>query len=110
MERRYHMVVSIALGGIALVFLGVPRSPIETVMLFSLAAIGAYCFLPIFFTVPGAFLTGYSAAAGIALIASVSNLGGFAGPWVVGQIHQRGLVIAGVLYLASAVLALRTIP
>jgi MFS transporter, ACS family, tartrate transporter len=110
MERRYHMVISIALGGIALVFLGVPRSPIETVMLFSLAAIGAYCFLPIFFTVPGAFLTGYSAAAGIALIASVSNLGGLAGPWVVGEIHQRGLVIAGVLYLVSAVLALRTIP
>ena len=110
MERRYHMMLSIALGGVALLLLGTPRSPAVTLVLFSLAAIGAYCFLPIFFTVPGALLTGYSAAAGIALIASVSNLGGFAGPWVVGEIHQRGLVIAGALYLASAALAFRTIP
>jgi MFS family permease len=106
LERRYHMALSIALGGLALLLLGAPRPAIATIALFSLVTIGAYSFLPIFFTVPGAFFAGYTAAAAIALIASVSNLGGFAGPYTVGVLHQAGLWIAGVLYLAAAALAL----
>ena len=106
LERRYHMALSIALGGVALVMLGGEHSAGATLALFSLAAIGAYCFLPIFFTVPGAFLSGYAAAAAIAVIASVSNLGGFAGPYITGIMHQAGLTIAGGLYLLSAALSL----
>jgi hypothetical protein len=61
---------------------------------------------------PGEFLTGFSAAVGIALVTSVANLGGFAGPYTVGIIRQRtgdpyyGLVCAGVFMLFSAGLAL----
>jgi MFS family permease len=106
LERRYHMAISIALGGLALVLLGAPRSAGETVALFSLVAIGAYSFLPIFFTVPGAFLSGYAAAAAIAVIASVSNIGGFAGPYITGVMQQRGLAVAGILYLVAAALSL----
>jgi len=106
LERRYHMALSIALGGLALMVLGAPRSAGETLALFSVVAIGAYSFLPIFFTVPGAFLSGYGAAAAIAVIASVSNIGGFAGPYIVGVMQRGGLVIAGVLYLVAAVLSL----
>jgi MFS family permease len=58
------------------------------------------------------FLTGYSAAAGIALINSVGNLGGFAGPYTIGRIATRtgnfyaGLAIAGVALFISAILVL----
>jgi ACS family tartrate transporter-like MFS transporter len=92
--------------------LGRPHSPFPSVILFSAVAIGSYSFLPVFFSLPGEFLTGRSAAAGIALVTSVSNFGGFVGPYTVGLIRQRtgsvycGLICAGVFFLLSASLAL----
>ena len=112
LERRYHMVASVALAGIALLLLGEPRSPLLSVVLLSAVAIGAYSFLPVFFSLPGEFLTGFSAAAGIALVTSVANFGGFVGPYTVGLIRQRtgnlyyGLICAGISFLVSAILAL----
>jgi ACS family tartrate transporter-like MFS transporter len=121
LERRYHMATLGALAGIAFLLLGGPRSPFFSVVLFSAVAVGAYSFLPIFFSLPGEFLTGSSAAAGIALVTSVSNFGGFVGPYTVGLIRQKtgsfylGLICAGVSFLVSATLAfalpkLSTIP
>jgi MFS family permease len=119
-ERRLHMAAACALAGAGMLLLGVPHSPFVSVALFSLVAIGAYSFLPIYFSVPGEFLTGFSAAAGIALVTSVSNFGGFVGPYTVGLIRQKtgsfysGLICAGISFLISACLSLllpkRTIP
>src|SRR5215469_14552812 len=112
LERRYHLAASVALAGIAMLLLGAPCSPLSSVILLSVVAIGAYSFLPVFMSTPAEFLTGFSAAAGIALVVSVSNLGGFVGPYTVGLIRQRtgdsnyGLLCAGVLFLVSAILAL----
>jgi hypothetical protein len=44
---------------------------------------------PPFWALPTEFLTGFSAAAGIALINSVGNLGAFAGPYMIGAISPR---------------------
>lgn len=112
LERRYHMATAAALSGIAVLLLGAPRSPFLSVVLFSAVAIGAYSFLPVFFSMPGEFLTGFSEAAGIALVTSVANFGGFVGPYTVGLIRQKtgnsyyGLICAGVFFLVSASLAL----
>ena len=112
LERRYHMAASVALAGVAMLLLGAPHSTFFSVVLFSAVGIGAYSFLPVFFSVPGEFLTGFSAAAGIALVTSVANLGGFVGPYMVGLIRQKtgnsyyGLICAGVFFLISACLAL----
>ena len=112
LERRYHMATLGALAGMALLLLGVPRSPLFSVVLLSAVAVAAYSFLPIFFSLPGEFLTGFSAATGIALVTSVANFGGFVGPYTVGLIRQKtgsfcsGLVCAGVSFLVSASLAL----
>ena len=112
LERRYHLATLNVLAGIAFLLLGVPHSPFLTVVLFSVVAVGNYSFLPIFFSLPGEFLTGFSAAAGIALVTSVSNFGGFVGPYSVGLIHQKtgsfyvGLICAGIAFLVSATLAL----
>jgi MFS transporter, ACS family, tartrate transporter len=111
-ERRLHMAAASALAGAGMLLLGGPHSPFFSVVLFSLVAIGAYSFLPMFFSVPGEFLTGFSAAAGIALVTSVANLGGFVGPYTVGLIRQKtgsfysGLICAGVSFLISASLSL----
>jgi sugar phosphate permease len=111
LERQYHMATLGALAGIALLLLGVPRSALFSLALFSAVAVGAYSFLPIFFSLPGEFLTGFSAAAGIALMTSVANLGGLVGPYTVGLIRQKtgsfysGLICAGAFFLVSASLA-----
>ena len=107
LERRYHLATFGALAGIAFLLLGVPRSPFFSVVLFSAVAAGAYSFLPIFFSLPGEFLTGLSAAAGIALVTSVANLGGFVGPYAVGLIRQKtgsfysALICAGISFLVA---------
>jgi len=89
----------------------VPRSPLVSVVLFSAVAMGTYSFIPVFMSTPGEFLTGFSAAAGIALVTSVANFGGFVGPYTVGVIRQRtgspyyGLFCAGISFLISASLS-----
>jgi MFS transporter, ACS family, tartrate transporter len=65
-----------------------------------------------FWTLPSEFLTGFSAAAGIALINSVGNLGGLVGPYIIGAIAMRtgnlygGLALAGIFSFISAMLVL----
>jgi ACS family tartrate transporter-like MFS transporter len=111
LERRWHMALSGTVAGVAMLLLGAPHSPFWSIVLFSAVAMGAYSFLPVFFSLPGEFLTGVSAAVGIALVTSISNLGGFAGPYTVGIIRQAtgnayyGLICAGNFFLVAAILA-----
>jgi len=112
LERRYHVAIPAIVAAAALVLLGATRSPLYSVMLLSLAAAGIYSLLGPFWTLPGEFLTGFSAAAGIALINSVGNLGGFAGPYMIGTIAMKtgnlyaGLATAGFALFVSAVFVL----
>ena len=112
LERRYHVAISLLLGGIAFLSLTGIHSPSVTVVLLTCLAIGYCSSLSPFWALPSEFLTGFSAASGIALINSVGNLGGFAGSAVVGFIGQRtgslsgGLAFAGTSMLISAALVL----
>jgi ACS family tartrate transporter-like MFS transporter len=112
LERRYHVAIPAIMAGTALVLLGTTRSPFYSVTLLSFLAVGIYSFLGPFWALPSEFLTGFAAAAGIALINSVGNLGGFAGPYTIGAIAARtgniyaALAIAGVLSFISATLVL----
>src|ERR1700757_3765460 len=101
-------------GAIALLLLGAvnTNSAFLSVVLWCFVASGVYCLLGPFWSLPSEFLTGFSAAAGIALINSFGNLGGFVGPYVMGAIIKRtgnfhaGLVFAGISLFASAMLIL----
>jgi MFS family permease len=64
--------------------------------LIAAANFGIYGVKAPFWPLPSMFLTGTAAAGGIALINSVGNLGGFAGPFIVGFIrdHTHSYVIA----------------
>jgi len=112
MERKYHLAISLVVGGIAFLSLSGIHSPTVTVVLLSCLAIGYSSSLSPFWALPSEFLTGFSAASGIALINSFGNLGGFAGPSVVGFISQKtgtlygGLAFAGISLLVAAVLTL----
>ena len=112
MERRYHAAACLLLGGIGFLSLGVVHSPFVSIVLLSLLAIGYCSSLGPFWAMPSEFLTGFSAASGIAVINSVGNLGGFAGPFIVGFIKDKtgtlygGLAFAGVSLLAATLLVL----
>jgi sugar phosphate permease len=112
LERRYHAAIPLASAGVALLLLGVFRTPAISIALWCLAAMGLYSFFGPFFSMPSRFLAGYSAASGIALINSVGNLGGFFGPSVVGLMAggkngiYGGLAIASLTLFFSAAMAL----
>jgi MFS family permease len=55
-------------------------SPVLAIGGLSLAAIGFIAMQPIFWALPTEYMTGYAAAAGIGLINSLGNLGGFLAP------------------------------
>ena len=65
-----------------------------------------------FWAIPAGILTEAAAAGGIALINSVGNLGGFAGPYVAGFIVQRthnfaaALITTGIALTLAGVVAL----
>ncbi len=73
------------------------------ILMFSLATMGIYAFASPFWALPTIFLTDAAAAASIALINSVGNLGGFAGPYAIGFLTDKtGTYAAGVYYLVGA--------
>jgi MFS transporter, ACS family, tartrate transporter len=110
-ERRYHIAIPLLIGGAAFLSLSAVHSPTLSIVLLSLVAAGVFSFFGPFFASTSAFLVGFSAATGIALITAVANLGGFAGPYLVGMIGRRtgtlsgGLALAGISLLASATMA-----
>jgi nitrate/nitrite transporter NarK len=66
------------------------------------AGFGIFSCLPVFWTLPTAFLSGAAAAAGIAVINSIGNLAGFAGPFAMGWIKDHSGSYAGGLLLLTA--------
>jgi ACS family tartrate transporter-like MFS transporter len=114
-ERRWHVAVSALAGA-----LGFAASAIAPNVALSLAALavafaGVKGMLGPFWVLSTASLSGTAAAAGIAWINSVGNLGGFVGPTIVGHIKKvtgnyAGAVTAlgcGLVILACLAVALR---
>jgi ACS family tartrate transporter-like MFS transporter len=88
------------------------ETPLLATAALSLAAIGFTSALGPFWTLPTTVLSGTAAAGGIALINSLGNLAGFAGPYLVGLVkdatggYAGALLAFALLMLAGAALAL----
>jgi MFS transporter, ACS family, tartrate transporter len=88
-ERRWHSTAGLALviaGTVVLAIVG--KDPIPAMTGLCLVAVGLLSWLVTFWSLPTAFLSGTAAAAGIAWINSVGNLGGYFGPDLVGRIRM----------------------
>lgn len=100
-ERRWHTALPPIAGGIALAASGLVASPLLAFLLLIIATAGIFCAFGPFWTLPSLFLAELSAAAGIAVINSLGNAGGFIGPTLVGYLAQvtgstaAGLVVIG---------------
>lgn len=67
-----------------------------------LATSGIYAALAVFWTLPASLLRGTAAAAGLALLNSFSNLGGFFGPTLMGWVKQQtGTYGLGLAFIAA---------
>ena len=88
-ERRWHVALSAVGGAIGLIGAGLSHNPVIEIAALSLAAAGIWGTLGPFWALSSESLAGAGAAAGIALINSVGNLGGFLGPYLIGWIRTR---------------------
>jgi ACS family tartrate transporter-like MFS transporter len=105
-ERRWHVAGSLFVGAAgAAVSAAVNYHPAVAVAALSVAALGIWSAFGPFWSMPPVFLAGTAAAAGIALVNSVGNLGGFVGPSLFGLIKEHTGGFAGALWTLAAVLA-----
>ena len=111
-ERTWHVAIAafVAAGGLTVAALS--HRPAESVLALSVAAIGIYSALSTFWALPPSFLGGTAAAGGIALINSISNLGGFVGPYLMGWLkahtggYAAGMAALSFILVFSAVVVL----
>jgi MFS transporter, ACS family, inner membrane transport protein len=85
------------------------ETPVLAIAGLSLAALGFVAMQPIFWTLPTEYMTGYAAAAGIGLINSLGNLGGFLAPNMRDYFNNTvggnaGLYTLGVAAIVGSVL------
>lgn len=103
-ERKRH-VAACALTGAAGLVIAIlfPRSVLLLVAGFTLSQVGQRSVMSVFWAIPPILLAGTAAAAGIALINAIGNLGGFVGPTVMGALRQStGAYAGGLAVLAGA--------
>lgn len=88
-ERRWHLIIPLLIGAIGLLAtLTVDNNIVLSMLFFSIVVGGIITSLSLFWSLPTAFLKGTSAAAGIAIINSMGNLGGFIAPYAIGLIKD----------------------
>jgi MFS transporter, ACS family, tartrate transporter len=97
-ERRWNLLVTCLVSAIGLFIAGYAMGTWWALVGMSIAAIGFYGSKGPFWAMPPMFLTGTAAAASIAWINSIGNLGGFFGPWYVGVMKDLTGSYAGGLY------------
>lgn len=112
-ERRFHAAIPIVISACSLL-LSVYVSEINitlTIIIFTISLCGAYGAYTPFWAIPPSYLSGPAVAAGIALINSVGNLGGFVGPYMVGALNSftgsytfSMFTLAGFMILSSIII------
>jgi nitrate/nitrite transporter NarK len=103
LERRFHLAFPLFVASAGIAVSTALSDPAMKMAALSIAGFGIFSCLPVFWTYPTGFLCGPAAAGGIALINSIGNLAGFAGPFAVGRIKDlTGSYTGGLLSLSAA--------
>jgi MFS family permease len=102
-ERRLHCGIPAAIAGAGLAGTGyfIDHSVISFIALM-VAAGGVLAAMPVFWSIPAAFLHGKATAGGIAVINCFANLAGFVAPWVIGLLTTRTAKLSSGLFFAAA--------
>jgi sugar phosphate permease len=105
-EKRWHAAVHMFLAALGVGAAAFTRDPWLFLLLLTLAAVGTYAPMSVWWSYPTTFLSGTAAAGAVGLINSVGNLGGFVGPYLTGWVRQTTGSFAGALLYLAASLAL----
>jgi ACS family tartrate transporter-like MFS transporter len=101
-ERKWHCAGALAVAALGIAGCALFQDPTLRVISISIGGAGIFGCLPVFWTLPTAFLSGAAAAGGIAIINSIGNLSGFAGPYAMGWLKDAtGSFEAGLLAIAA---------
>lgn len=116
-ERRLHYVANVLAGAVGLILSGVFASqPALAIIFLSIGTLGVIGSMPLFWPLPSAFLAGTAAAAGIGIVNSVGNLGGYVGPnipiWAkhFSSDPSAALYIIAIILMAGAFLMFVFVP
>ena len=115
-ERPRHIALPLLLMALGLVGCALVRQPVLAIAALALIPLGHCASYGPFWSMPTQFFTGAAAAAGIALITMIANIGSFAGPTLIGILktrtgtHTTAFLLLGGLAVVAAFLALRIGP
>ncbi|QGZ65715.1 MFS transporter [Paraburkholderia acidisoli] len=108
-ERTWHVVIPCVLACAGFILAGQASTAFTIVGALLIVNVGISAAKAPLWAMPSLFLSGAGAAAGIATINSLGNLGGFVGPAMIGWLkHETGSYEAG-LYFVAATLAVSAI-
>lgn len=106
-ERKWHTVICALVGALGLIISGqFGHNPYISLFGLSLATVGALAGLAVMWALPASILTGAAAAAGIALMATIGNLGGYVMPFIVGWVKQTTNQVEFGLYAMAAMMVI----
>jgi len=118
-ERRWHTAICalVAMAGLLLTVLSGKFTVLVWICL-AVCHLGQRTVQAIFWSIPPVFLGGAAAAAGIAFINSIGNLGGQVGPTAMGWLYDEKtknfnnglLVLAGALFIEAIIVLLIRMP
>ena len=110
-ERRWHTVIPLLLCAVALVSIGVAAKSLTAIVFLAIIIATVYALFGPFWSLQTYYLTGASAAVGIAMINSFGNLSGFASPTLIGIMADKtgyqfaGFYVIAALMVAAAIVA-----
>jgi ACS family tartrate transporter-like MFS transporter len=110
-NRVLHATISMVMAAISLLAAGflVEVNAVLALLALTLAAMGIYSAIAPFLAMPATALVGAAAAAGLAMVNSLGNLGGFVAPFAVGLFNDAtGENRSGLVFL-SACLAITAV-
>jgi ACS family tartrate transporter-like MFS transporter len=109
LERTWHVAIPALAACVGFVWAGAAQTAIPVILALMIVNIGVNGNKGPVWAMPSMFLTGASAAAGIALINSMGNVGGFVGPVLIGWMKDKWGSYAAGLYAVGAMCALSAV-
>jgi ACS family tartrate transporter-like MFS transporter len=103
----WHTSISMVMAAVGLLGAGflLDVSAVLAMAFLTIAAMGIYSAIAPFLSMPSAALAGAAAAAGLAMINSLGNLGGFVAPYAVGLLKDAtGADQSGLVFLSAVLL------
>ena len=108
-ERTWHVVIPCVAAALGLAWAGVADTAVAVVLALVVVNVGISAAKAPLWAMPSTFLSGAGAAAGIAMINSIGNLGGFVGPFAIGWLKSVTGGYAAGLYVVAASLAVSAV-